>query len=112
MKKNQIFAKTFHLLVSIRTLFFKLPQILSLIQVFASSVKQHAYNNLTFEVHTNKGLKIMYPKKIIIFIKSSTCRSFYIKSPQYFVTYIILCIFYHVFTPKGKERPTYKWPEC
>ncbi len=36
-------------------LFFKLPQILSLIQIFASSLKTNDYNNLTFEVHANKS---------------------------------------------------------
>jgi len=35
--------------------------------------KKHDYNNLTFKVHVNKSLKIMYRKKIITFIKSSTC---------------------------------------
>ncbi len=35
---------------------FKLPQMLSP-NVLASSVKQHDYNNLTFEVHANKGFK-------------------------------------------------------
>jgi hypothetical protein len=34
---------------------FKLPQILSLIQVLASSLKNHDYNNLAFEVHENKS---------------------------------------------------------
>jgi len=53
MKKNQI--KKFHLLSSTWNLFFKLPQILGLIQIFASSLKTHDYNNLTFEVHANKS---------------------------------------------------------
>jgi hypothetical protein len=72
-KKNQILAKTFHLLSSTWTLFFKLPQILGPIQVLANSLKQHDYNNLAFEVYVNKSLKIMYQKQIIIPIKSSTC---------------------------------------
>jgi hypothetical protein len=38
-QKNQMFAKTFHLLSNTSTLFFKLPQILGPIQVFASSLK-------------------------------------------------------------------------
>jgi len=52
-KKNQIVAKTFHLLS--RTLFFKLPQILGPIQVLASSLEKHDYNDLAFEVHANKS---------------------------------------------------------
>jgi len=55
LKKNKIFAKTFHLLSNIWTLFFKLSQILGPIQVFASSVKKHDYNNLAFEIHANKS---------------------------------------------------------
>jgi hypothetical protein len=51
LKKNQILAKTFHLLSSTWTLFFKLPQILGPIQILASSFKKHDYNNLAFEVH-------------------------------------------------------------
>jgi hypothetical protein len=51
LKKNQIIAKTFHLLSSTWTLFFKLSQILGPIQVLASSLKKHDYNNLTFEVY-------------------------------------------------------------
>jgi hypothetical protein len=54
------------------TLFFKLSQILSLIQVLTSNYKKHDYNNLTFEVHAKKIKKIMnqkiyiyYPDKII-----------------------------------------------
>jgi hypothetical protein len=35
-------------------LFFKLPQIVGLIQIFASSLNTHDYNNLIFEVHANK----------------------------------------------------------
>jgi hypothetical protein len=54
-KKNQILAKTFHLLSNIWTLFFKLPQILGPIQLFANSFKKHDYNNLTFEVHANNS---------------------------------------------------------
>ncbi len=53
-KKNQILAKTFHLFSSTRTLFFKLSQILSPIQVLASSFKKHDYNNLTFKVMQTK----------------------------------------------------------
>jgi hypothetical protein len=34
---------------------FKLPHILGLIQVFASSLKKHDYNNLAFEVHASKN---------------------------------------------------------
>jgi hypothetical protein len=37
LKKNQILAKAFHLLSSTWTLFFKLPQILGMIQVLANS---------------------------------------------------------------------------
>ncbi len=55
LKKNQILAKTVHLLSSTWTLFIKLPQILGPIQVLASSLKNHDYNNLTFEVHANKS---------------------------------------------------------
>jgi hypothetical protein len=55
LEKNQIFAKTFHLLSNIWTLFFKLSQILGPIQVFASSAKKHDYNNLAFEIHANKS---------------------------------------------------------
>ncbi len=54
-KRNQIFAKTFHLLSSTWTLFFKLPQILVPIQVLATRFKKHDYNNLAFEVHANKS---------------------------------------------------------
>ncbi len=54
-EKNQILVKTCHLLSSIWNLFLKLPQILGLIQIFASSLKTHDYNNLTFEVHANKS---------------------------------------------------------
>jgi hypothetical protein len=54
IEKNQILAKTFRLLSSTWTLFFKLPQILGPIQVLASSLKKHDYNNLAFEVHANK----------------------------------------------------------
>jgi hypothetical protein len=54
-KKNQILPKTFHLFSSIGTSFFKLPQILGPIQVLASSLKTHDYNNLAFEVHANKS---------------------------------------------------------
>jgi len=63
-KKNQILAKTSHLLASTWILFFKLPQILGPILVFVSSLKKHDYNNLTFEIYANKSLKIMYPKNI------------------------------------------------
>jgi hypothetical protein len=34
---------------------FKQTQILGPIQVLASSLKKHDYNNLTFEVHANKS---------------------------------------------------------
>jgi hypothetical protein len=54
-KKNQILAKTIHLLSSTWTLFFKLPQILGPIQVLANNFKKHDYNNLAFEVHANKS---------------------------------------------------------
>jgi hypothetical protein len=54
-KQNQILAKTFHLLSSTWTLFFKLTQILGPIQVLTSNLKKHDYNNLTFEVHANKS---------------------------------------------------------
>ncbi len=54
-KKNQIFAKTFHLLSSTWILFFKLSQILGPIQVLANSVKKYDYNNLTFEVHAKNS---------------------------------------------------------
>jgi hypothetical protein len=37
IKENEIFAKTFQLLSNTWSLFFKLPQILGPIQVFASS---------------------------------------------------------------------------
>ncbi len=49
-----MFAKNIHLLSSTWTLFFKQPQILGPIQVFASNVKKHDYNNLIFEVNANK----------------------------------------------------------
>jgi len=55
LEKNQMFAKTFHLFSNIRTLFFKLPEILGPIQVLESSFLKHDYNNLTFEVHANKN---------------------------------------------------------
>jgi hypothetical protein len=55
LKKNQILTKTFHLLSSTWTLFFKLSQILGLIQVFASSFKKHDYNILAFEAHVHKS---------------------------------------------------------
>jgi hypothetical protein len=46
--------------------------------IFASSIKTHDYNNLTFEVHANKSQEIMYPKIMLLSpIKSSTCYSFY-----------------------------------
>jgi hypothetical protein len=54
-KKTQIFAKTFHLLSSTWTLFLKLPLILDPIQVVASTLENHDYNNLTFEVDANKS---------------------------------------------------------
>jgi hypothetical protein len=60
-KKNQILAKIFHLLSSTWTLCFKLPQILGPIQVLASGLKKHDYNNLAFEVHVNKNQEIMHP---------------------------------------------------
>jgi hypothetical protein len=53
LKKNQILAKIFYLLSSTLTLFLKLAQILGPIQVLASSLKNHDYNNLDFEVHAN-----------------------------------------------------------
>jgi hypothetical protein len=65
-KKNQIFAKKIHLLSSTWTLFFKLPQILSPIQVLANNVKKHDYNNLAFEVYAKKSFKIMYSKIILL----------------------------------------------
>jgi hypothetical protein len=34
---------------------FKLPQILDSIQVLASTLDNHDYNNLTFEVHANES---------------------------------------------------------
>jgi hypothetical protein len=40
-----------------QTLFFKLPQILGSIQVLASSLKKHDYNNLTFEIHATRVKK-------------------------------------------------------
>jgi hypothetical protein len=43
-----------------------LPQNLGPIQVLASSVKKHDYNNLAFEIHANKSFKIMYPKVILL----------------------------------------------
>jgi hypothetical protein len=43
-----------------------LSQILGPIKVFASSLKTHDYNILAFEVHANKSLKIMYPKKYLL----------------------------------------------
>jgi hypothetical protein len=70
--KKQILAKTFHLLASIWALFFKLLQMLGP-NVLASSVKQHDYNNLTFEVHANKGFFKCTQNNIIIVIISSTC---------------------------------------
>jgi hypothetical protein len=54
-KKNQAFVKTFHLLSSTWTLFFKPPQSLGPIQVLVSSLKKHDYNSLAFEVHANKS---------------------------------------------------------
>jgi len=54
-KKIQILAKTFHLLSSTWTLFFKLPRILGLIQTLASNFKKYDHNNLTFEVHAYKN---------------------------------------------------------
>jgi hypothetical protein len=53
-KKSKILAKIFHILQNISTLFFKLSQILGPIQVLATSLKEHDYNNLAFEVHANK----------------------------------------------------------
>jgi hypothetical protein len=55
LKKNKKLAKIFHLLSSTWTLFFKLSQTLGLIQVLASSLKSHDYNNIAFEVHANKS---------------------------------------------------------
>jgi hypothetical protein len=54
-EKNQIFAKIFHWFKNIWTFFFKLSQILGPIQVLASSLKKHDYNNSTFEVHAKKN---------------------------------------------------------
>jgi hypothetical protein len=54
-KKNKIFGRKFHLLSSTWILFFKMPQILGLFQVLASSVNKHDYKNLAFEVHANKS---------------------------------------------------------
>jgi hypothetical protein len=53
--KKKILTKIFHLLSSTCTLFFNLPQILSPIQVLASRLKNHDYNNLAFELHANKS---------------------------------------------------------
>jgi hypothetical protein len=51
-----------------------LPQILGPTQVLASSVKNHDYNNLAFEVHAKKKLRNNIPKNNIInFIKSFIC---------------------------------------
>jgi len=61
IKENEIFAKTFQLLSNTWSLFFKLPQILGPIQVFASGLKTHDHKNLAFEVHANKSFKIVYP---------------------------------------------------
>jgi hypothetical protein len=73
-KKHKILAKTFNLLSNTWTLFFKLPQILSPIQVLANSLKEHDYNNLPFEIHANKSQEIMYPIYFLkIPIKSFTC---------------------------------------
>jgi MFS-type transporter involved in bile tolerance (Atg22 family) len=55
LQKNQILVKIFHLLSSIWTLFFKLPQILGQIQILTSVLKKHDYDNLVFEVHANKS---------------------------------------------------------
>jgi hypothetical protein len=57
LKENQILAKTFHVFSNTLTLFFKLPQIWGSIQIFASSLKIHDYNNLAFELHVNKSSK-------------------------------------------------------
>jgi len=54
-EKIQTLAKIFHQLSNIWTLFFKLPQILGPIQIFASRLRKHDYNNLAFEVHANKN---------------------------------------------------------
>jgi hypothetical protein len=54
-KKIQILAKIFHQLSNIWTLFFKVPQILGPIQIFASRLRKHDYSNLAFEVHANKN---------------------------------------------------------
>jgi hypothetical protein len=55
LKKIQIFVKTFDLFSSTWILFFKLPQILSPIQVLVSSLKKYDYDNLAFEVRANKS---------------------------------------------------------
>jgi len=73
IKENLILAKTFHLFSNTWTLFFKLPQVLGSIQVFASSLKTHDYNNLTFKSPCKQEFKNNVPKNnIMIPIKSST----------------------------------------
>jgi hypothetical protein len=66
MKKNQIPLKMLQLLSSTWKLFFNLSQILSLIQIFASSLKTHDYNNLTFEIHANKNQEIIHQKIMLL----------------------------------------------
>jgi hypothetical protein len=99
LKKNQILAKTFHLLSNIWTLFFKLSQILGQIQVLANTLEKHVYNNLVFEVHANKSLKIMYPKKYYHPHKIIYLLSPFIWRPLYFVAYIIFCVCFTMLSP-------------
>jgi hypothetical protein len=72
-KKKKILLKKFNLLSSTWTIFFKLSQILGPIQVLASNVKKHDYNNLALKF-MEQELRNNVPKNNnIIFIKSSTC---------------------------------------
>jgi hypothetical protein len=66
LKKKPNTCKNISPVSSTWNLFFKLSQILGLIEVFASSLKKRDYNNLVFEVHANKNEEIMYPKNHLL----------------------------------------------
>ncbi len=55
LKKNPNTCKNISPTQKYLNFIFKVPQVLGPIQVLASSLKKHDYNNLTFEVHVNKN---------------------------------------------------------
>ncbi len=67
LKNFKKLEKTFNLLSNTWTLFFKLPQILGPIQVFANNLKKHDYNNLPFESPCKQEWRNNVPNFFLLF---------------------------------------------